>query len=267
MWFEPPVRIFGTQPGQELFQLCTLSGKLNAVFVGNVLLQFCHKFLIFPLVSLLIGAFAGELPVGILSHIAHLLEAAIPVGFDLCKRIRVRQRSQIDFFSLRNQPRAEVYKAVIAASVLLYDFGSIPQTILAREIFISLRNIVKVLCLFCPHRYQTFLQILHHGRHILTAGIFRLPDQSPECVFVDLCGGIVHIPPLLRFSFSVSKRSLIRKQIRPCCDSKALPPSYDHAILSTGAVDDEEIAHAVIAADDSDVAVVRVKDEIAGQRV
>ena len=67
MWFEPPVRILGTQPGQELFQLCTLSGKLNAVFVGNVLLQFCHKFLIFPLVSLLIGAFAGELPVGILS--------------------------------------------------------------------------------------------------------------------------------------------------------------------------------------------------------
>ena len=61
MWFEPPVWILGTQLGQELFQLRTLSGKLNAVFVGNVLLQFCHKLLVFPLVGLLIGAFAGEL--------------------------------------------------------------------------------------------------------------------------------------------------------------------------------------------------------------
>ena len=40
MWFAPPVWMLGTQPGQELFQLRTLSGKLNAVFVGNVLLQF-----------------------------------------------------------------------------------------------------------------------------------------------------------------------------------------------------------------------------------
>ena len=115
MWFKPTIRILGAQPGQELFQFCTLSGELDAVFVGNVPLQFCHKSLIFPLVGLLIGAFAGELPVGILSHIAHLLEAAIPVRLDLCKRIRVRQRSQIDFFSLRNQPCAEVYKAVITA--------------------------------------------------------------------------------------------------------------------------------------------------------
>ena len=106
MWFAPPVWMLGTQPGQELFQLRTLSGKLNAVFVGNVLLQFCHKLLVFPLVGLLIGAFAGELLVCILSHIAHLLEAAIPVRLDLYKRIRVRQRSQIDFFSLRNQPCA-----------------------------------------------------------------------------------------------------------------------------------------------------------------
>ena len=60
---------------------------------------------------------------------------------------------------------------------------------------------------------------------------------------------------------------LICKQIRPCCDGKALAPSYDHAVLPAGAVDDEEIAHAVIAADDSNMAVVRVKDEIAGQCV
>ena len=32
-------------------------------------------------------------------------------------------------------------------------------------------------------------------------------------------------------------------------------------------MDDENIAHAVVAADDPDVAVVRIKDEIAGQRV
>ena len=60
---------------------------------------------------------------------------------------------------------------------------------------------------------------------------------------------------------------LIRKQIRSGCDSKALAPGHDHAILPAGAVDDEEIAHAVVAADDPDVAVVRVKDEIAGQCV
>ena len=106
-----------------------------------------------------------------------------------------------------------------------------------------------------------------NGAHILTAGIFRLPDQSPECVFVDLCDGIVHIPPLLRFSFSVSKRSLIRKQIRSGCDGKALAPGHDHAVLPAGAVDDEDISYAVIATDDPDVAVIRVKDEIAGQRV
>ena len=60
---------------------------------------------------------------------------------------------------------------------------------------------------------------------------------------------------------------LIRKQIRSGCDGKALAPGHDHAILSTGAVDDKDIAHAVVAADDPDVAVIRVKDEIAGQRV
>lgn len=61
--------------------------------------------------------------------------------------------------------------------------------------------------------------------------------------------------------------AFVCKQIRSGCDSKALPPGHDHAILSTGAVDDEEIAYAVIAADDPDVAVVRVKDKIAGQCV
>ena len=60
---------------------------------------------------------------------------------------------------------------------------------------------------------------------------------------------------------------LIRKQIRSGCDGKALAPGHDHAILPAGAVDDEDIAHAVVAADDPDVAVIRVKDEIAGQRV
>ena len=60
---------------------------------------------------------------------------------------------------------------------------------------------------------------------------------------------------------------LIRKQIRSGCDGKALAPGHDHAVLTAGAVDDEEIAHAVVAADDPDVAVIRVKDEIAGQRV
>ena len=60
---------------------------------------------------------------------------------------------------------------------------------------------------------------------------------------------------------------LIRKQIRPCCDGKALAPGHDHAILPAGAVNDEEIAHAVVAADDPDVTVIRIKDEIAGQCV
>ena len=60
---------------------------------------------------------------------------------------------------------------------------------------------------------------------------------------------------------------LIRKQIRSGCDGKALAPGHDHAILPAGAVDDEEIPYAVVAADDPDVAVIRVKDEIAGQRV
>ena len=60
---------------------------------------------------------------------------------------------------------------------------------------------------------------------------------------------------------------LIRKQIRSGCDGKALAPGHDHAILPAGAVDDEEIAYAVVAADDPDVAVIRVKDEIAGQCV
>ena len=60
---------------------------------------------------------------------------------------------------------------------------------------------------------------------------------------------------------------LICKQIRPCCNGKAFAPGHDHAILPAGAVDDEEIPYAVVAADDPDVAVIRVKDEIAGQRV
>ena len=60
---------------------------------------------------------------------------------------------------------------------------------------------------------------------------------------------------------------LIRKQIRSGCNGKALAPSYDHAVLPTRAVDDEDIAHAVVATDDPDVAVIRVKDEIAGQCV
>ena len=60
---------------------------------------------------------------------------------------------------------------------------------------------------------------------------------------------------------------LICKQIRSGCDGKALALGHDHAILSTGAVDDEDISYAVIATDDPNVAVIRVKDEIAGQRV
>ena len=60
---------------------------------------------------------------------------------------------------------------------------------------------------------------------------------------------------------------LIRKQIRSGCDGKALAPGHDHAILPAGAVDDEEIPYAVVAADDSNVTVIRIKDEIAGQCV
>ena len=60
---------------------------------------------------------------------------------------------------------------------------------------------------------------------------------------------------------------LICKQIRSGCDGKAFAPGHDHAVLPAGAVDDEEIANAVVAADDPDVTVIRVKDEIAGQRV
>ena len=61
--------------------------------------------------------------------------------------------------------------------------------------------------------------------------------------------------------------AFVCKQIRSGCDGKALAPGHDHAVLPAGAVDDDDIAHAVVAADDSDVAVVRVKDEIAGQCV
>ena len=60
---------------------------------------------------------------------------------------------------------------------------------------------------------------------------------------------------------------LIRKQIRSGCDGKALAPGHDHAVLPAGAVDDEEIPYAVVAADDSNVTVIRIKDEIAGQCV
>ena len=33
---------------------------------------------------------------------------------------------------------------------------------------------------------------------------------------------------------------LICKQIRPCCDGKALAPGHDHAVLTAGAVDQEK---------------------------
>lgn len=61
--------------------------------------------------------------------------------------------------------------------------------------------------------------------------------------------------------------AFVCKQIRSGCDSKALPPGHDHAVLPAGAVDDEEIPYAVVAADDSNVTVIRIKDEIAGQCV
>ena len=61
--------------------------------------------------------------------------------------------------------------------------------------------------------------------------------------------------------------AFVCKQIRSGCDGKAFAPGHDHAVLTAGAVDDEDIAHAVVAADDPDVAVIRVKDEIAGQCV
>ena len=61
--------------------------------------------------------------------------------------------------------------------------------------------------------------------------------------------------------------AFVCKQIRSGCDGKAFATSHNYTVLPAGAVDDEEIAHAVVAADDPDVAVIRVKDEIAGQCV
>ena len=58
---------------------------------------------------------------------------------------------------------------------------------------------------------------------------------------------------------------LIQKQIRSSCNGKALASGYNHAVLPAGAVNHKEIADTVIAADNTDMAVICVKDKIAGQ--
>lgn len=74
-------------------------------------------------------------------------------------------------------------------------------------------------------------------------------------------------PKLPKSAAQTKQGTLIRKQIRSCSDGKPLASGYDHTVLPTGAVDDKNIADTVIATDNTDMAVVRVKDKITGERV
>ena len=90
----------------------------------------------------------------------------------------------------------------------------------------------------------------------------RFVGVNGDAITAGMINQIVHV---LKSHFCVS--NLRCKNIWSGYDRKALAPGHDHAILPAGAVNDEDIAHAVVAADDPDVAVIRVKDEIAGQCV
>ena len=191
-----PARMRRAEPWQVLFQLRSLSGKFNTAFVDDILFQICQQRFIPCPIRLVIGAFACELLIGIISHITERLKAAVLVGDDLRKRVRVCQCGQIGIPSLGNEPGAKVDKAVIAAAIFLHDPGGVPQSKLVRKILIGVEDVVKVLCLLRPHGYQPVFQEVHHSVHILSAGLLCTLDQLPEGIFVDLGDVIVHILPL-----------------------------------------------------------------------
>ena len=191
-----PARMRRAEPWQVLFQLRSLSGKFNTALVDDILFQLCQQRFIPCPIRLVIGAFACELLIGIISHITERLKAAVPVGDDLRKRIRVCQRGQIDVPSLGNEPGAEVDKAVIAAAIFLHDPGGVPQSKLVRKVLIGVEDIMEILRLLRSHRYQPVFQEAHHSVHVLSAGLLCTLNQLPESIFVDFSDVIVHVPPL-----------------------------------------------------------------------
>lgn len=62
-----------------------VSPSLKAYGIDDILFQLCQQRFIPCPIRLVIGAFACELLIGIISHITEPLKAAAPVGDDLCK--------------------------------------------------------------------------------------------------------------------------------------------------------------------------------------
>ena len=137
------VSIEGQQSSPSLSQAQKMreldkDGKLNGDVIDGILSQEKKEVdKVIINIRLVIGAFACELLIGIISHITERLKAAVPVGDDLRKRIRVCQRGQIGIPSLGNEPGAKVDKAVIAAAISLHDPGGVPQSKLVRKILIG----------------------------------------------------------------------------------------------------------------------------------
>ena len=59
--------------------------------------------------------------------------------------------------------------------------------------------------------------------------------------------------------------SLLCEKLRPADAREAGRAGYDHVVGAAGTVDDLEIAGLVTAADDADVGILRVKNQVAGQ--
>ena len=66
------------------------------------------------------------LTVDVIGHIGKRLQGTFPPDIEFCKGIRASERGQVDLLPLRNQPGAEISKAVIRAEG--FDQGrSLPQ--------------------------------------------------------------------------------------------------------------------------------------------
>lgn len=73
-----PARMRRAEPGQVLFQLRSLSGKFNTAFIDDILFQLCQQRFIPCPIRLVIGAFACELLIDIISHITELSKQQSP---------------------------------------------------------------------------------------------------------------------------------------------------------------------------------------------
>ena len=65
-----PLRMLRAEPGQLFLQIRTLSGKLDAVLIDDILFQLHQKRFICAPICLIIGAFPSELLVGIVPDIS-----------------------------------------------------------------------------------------------------------------------------------------------------------------------------------------------------